>query len=334
MTTPGTTAPLPKGASRGVTLRNGLAELRIKPGDYVPTGRVAMAVHITPAIAQDWLNRYADPNKRHIRPAKVGNYADKMAAGDWLEMSKTIEFISNGGTAKPTTHLSDGHHRLKAVVQSGIDLWFEVKFGEPPQSRRIEGVRLSRSPGDMLRMEGCSGYYSEIAAGIRNALIYEQTVGTDIRWRNSLINMPDAEDVVLKWLDDPALWLTVAPVCKGLVTSWPTGMSQGAVTTFTFLAEKAYPGDGIAFIKLASGGAGPRDGRGRVVLSIFMQLLRIRPVVRSTVRSGTQKDWDRYTLAVLIRAFNAWKAGRTTFQRPEWEANASTTKPFILEKVR
>jgi hypothetical protein len=333
MTTPGTAGSLPKGASRGTVLRNGLAELNVKPGDYVPTQRVAMAVRITPALAQDWLNRYADPQRRHIRPAKVGNYADKMAANDWLEMSKAIEFITNGVNT-PSTHLSDGHHRLRAIVQSGVTLWFEVKFGEPPQSRRIEGVRLTRSPGDMLRMEGCSGYYSEIAAGIRNALIYEQTVGTDIRWRVSLITMPDAEDVVLKWLDDPVLWLTVAPVCKGLVTSWPTGMSQGAVTTFTFLAEKVYPGDGIAFIKQAAGGAGPRDGRGRVVLSIFMQLLRIRPVIRGSVRSGTQKDWDRYTLAVLIRAFNAWKAGRTTFARPEWEATASTTKPFILEKVR
>jgi hypothetical protein len=321
------TATRTKGpAIRPTPVRNGLAEADLKPGDPVPTDRVATAVLINGPLASDWLSRYADPNKRHIRPNKVSDYADKMTDGEWLEMSKTIEFITNGGGS---THLSDGHHRLRAVAQSGCSLWFEVKFGEPPQSRRIEGVRLSRSPGDMLRMEGCPGYYSEIGAGVRNALLYRQTVGTDIRWRASLVSIPDSEDIVLTWMDDPLLWNAVAPACKALVTSWPVGTSQGAMTGFVFLAEKAYPGQGLAFLALIASGAGPRDGRGKSVLGIFLQTARVRPVVKRTKRSGTQLDWNRFSMTVLVRAFNAYVAGKATFQRPEW-----SDRPFVLEKIR
>ena len=112
-------------------------------------------------------------------------------------------------------------------------------------------MRLSRSPGDMLRMEGCTGYYSEIGAGVRNALLYDQTVGTDMRWRASLVDIPDSEDIVLYVARRPgSVGRSSLPTAKGLVTSWPTGTAQGAITGFTFLAEKAYPGKGIAFLNL------------------------------------------------------------------------------------
>jgi hypothetical protein len=310
--------------STPVTLRNGLAEVDIQPGDTIPTERVAKAVFVSQALAADWLGRFSDPDRRFIRPAKVADYADKMSNGEWVEMSKNLEFTND-----PIVRLSDGHHRLKAIVQSGVGLWFEVHFGADPRSRRIEGVRLSRSPGDMLRMEGCSGYYSETGAGIRNAMLYEQTVGSDIRWRTSLVHIPDAEDVVLYWLDKPTIWSTVVPVAKSLVTSWPVGTAQGALTGFTYLAEVAHPSKGIDFLNLIAGGSGPRDGRGRTVLGIFLQTARVRPVVKQTQRSGTQMEWNRFSMAVLVRAFNAWIAGKATFQRPEW-----SDKPFILDKIK
>jgi hypothetical protein len=310
------------------TMRNGLYEYALKPGQPVPTEHVVKAVKITPALAQDWLDRYADPLKRHIRPDKVGNYADKMTAGDWLEMSKhNIEFIANG----VGTTLSDGHHRLKAITVSGVSLWLEVHFGAPPASRRAEGVRLARSAGDMLRMEGCITYQAEIGAGVRIALLAEQTGGTDIRWRKSTVHIPDSEDITLAWLDDSHLWNGVAAFTKGVSTGWPVGMAQASVTAFVFLVEKKYPTEGFAFIKDVVNGGGPIDGRGRTVLAIFNQMLHIRPkTVPMSKRSGTALEWTRFTLAVLVRAFNAHRAHAHNFQRPEWE----TTNPFMLDKVR
>lgn len=308
-------------------IRNGLAELRIKPGDHVTTERVAMAVHITPELAQDWMDRFADPQKRHIRPAKVADYSEKMLHGDWLEMAKTIEFIASGDGL---THLSDGHHRLKAIVASGVPLWFEVHFGAPPQARRIEGVRLTRSPADMLRMEGCPGYYSEVSSGVRNAMLFDQTVGTDIRWKASSVDIPDAEDIVLYWLEKPTMWNDIVPVTKGLISSWPVGMAQGAITAFVYHAERLHPGKGVEFVKIAAAGQGPIDGRNRTCLSIFLQMLRVRPAIEMSRRGGTQLDWNRYTMAVLIRAFNVWIVGKTSFLRPEW----STSKAFPLDKIK
>ena len=53
-----------------LVLRHGLAEIELQPGDGVPTERIAKAVLINGPLASDWLNRYADPQKRHIRPGQ------------------------------------------------------------------------------------------------------------------------------------------------------------------------------------------------------------------------------------------------------------------------
>lgn len=323
-----TARPTARPVTEALPTRNGLVEFKALPGSPLPTEHVVKAVHITPALAQDWLDRFADPMKRYIRPDRVGDYADKMTAGEWIEMSKhNIEFIANGNG----TTLSDGHHRLRAIVVSGVSLWFEVHFAAPPASRRAEGVRLARSAGDMLRMEGLTAYQSEIGAGVRGALLYEQTGGTDIRWRKSVVNIPDSEDITLSWLDDPTLWVAVASATKNAASGWPVGMAQSSVTAFVFLVEKAHPGEGYDFLKSVINGGGPIDGRGRTILAIFNQMLHVRPsTVKASTKSGTALEWSRFVLAVLIRAYNANRVGAHNFQRPEW----LTPNPFMLDKVR
>ena len=325
MTAPrsGLTATPTVTSSKPLTLlRNGIAELSIKPGQPIPTERVAKAVHITPALAQDWLDRYADPDRRNIRPARINAYAAKMTAGTWVEMAKNIEFTLNGAS-----RLSDGHHRLKAIVTSGVSLWFEVHFAADPRSRHIEGVRLARSPGDMLKMEGCPAYCMEIAAGAKNVILYEATAGTDTRWRKGGVTLPDAEYVVLHWLDEPALYALAASEAKAAAGSWPRDTAQAVMTAFTYLAEQAHPGMGVPFLNDAANGRGPTDGRGKTVLGILIQMLRSG--VGGPSHSGTQLEWNRFTLAVMVRAFNAHVAGKKSFQRPEWG-----TKPFTLDKIR
>src|SRR5947207_599610 len=69
-------------------------------------------VHITPSIAAEWLSK-SEIKNRDWRPGKVKAYAQAMLRGKFLLNGQTIIFDSTGG-------ILDGHHRLKACVESDI----------------------------------------------------------------------------------------------------------------------------------------------------------------------------------------------------------------------
>lgn len=72
-------------------------------------------VNVTPEIAQAWLAAHIFDGQRKIRPSHVSHLADQMKSGDFLPYT-TLEFVFSNGQK----HLTDGQHRLAAVVRSGI----------------------------------------------------------------------------------------------------------------------------------------------------------------------------------------------------------------------
>lgn len=311
-------------APKSPTLRKGVVVLDAKPGDPVPTTMTAHAVEITPALAADWLARYADPKKRRIRK-KVERYAATMKAGRWLDQSsKTMDFTSNGGV-----ELSDGHHRLTAIVESGVTIWFEVHFGSDPRERRIEGIRINRTVADGLAMEGCTQYQSNIGAAIKIVLLYEKTGGTNERWIGSTNPLlPDVEEIIDSWLGEQAVWDALGKDLVRIARAMPDGASQQAVLAAGLLIERDHPGMAVPFLdSVADGRADPLDGKGVGAAKVIDRIIRSGATKASG--GGSREEWSRYVLTILIRSFNASRAAGK-WQRPE----LTGAKPFTLDKVK
>ena len=322
-----TALPTPKvgRVSSPPTRRHGLDILYIKPGQAIPSERTIKAVEVTPTLAQDWLDRYSDPRKRSTRPAKVADYGEQMKAGQWLDQSAHALDFTNGTDAR----LSDGHHRLKAIVASGVTVWMQVNFASDPRSRHVEGVRVTRTASDMLRMEGCAKHQAAISSAVKVVLMYDQTAGTRNRWnRIGGVTMPDNEDIVLSWLEDQAIWDRIATITIAHATAFPHGFSPQAIEAATLVIERKYPGEGIAFLTECRMGRGPIDGYGMTVIACIETIRRSGAI--KTTGGGSREEWARAVMAVMIRAFNAWKAGKPSFSRPEI---GSLVKPFPLDKV-
>lgn len=78
-------------------------------------------IEVTPEIAQQWLEMYRYEHQRKPRREKVEAYARDMTRGAWLPYRQIV--ITSLGDQR---YLTDGQHRLLAIVESGKPQWFEV----------------------------------------------------------------------------------------------------------------------------------------------------------------------------------------------------------------
>lgn len=88
----------------------------LKPIVARSRGVVKMKVEqvlITPKLAQDMLN--SSKGNRSIRPSRVDTHARQMIAGEWHDNGDTVRVYGDGS-------LQDGHHRLAAIVKSGVPM--------------------------------------------------------------------------------------------------------------------------------------------------------------------------------------------------------------------
>lgn len=94
---------------------------------------------ITPAIAQDWLDNRNSHN-RHMSEKRADAYAQAMRDGKWKGCSNDdITFDENG-------ILTNGQHRLRAIVKSGVSIECFVKEGvehNPYMDKGLQRTDLS-----------------------------------------------------------------------------------------------------------------------------------------------------------------------------------------------
>lgn len=77
--------------------------------------------YVTPEIAQTWLSAHIFDGQRKIRSSHVLYLAEQMRDGTFLPYT-TLEFVYQNGQKA----LTDGQHRLAALVRSGIPQHFVV----------------------------------------------------------------------------------------------------------------------------------------------------------------------------------------------------------------
>lgn len=98
---------------------------------------------VTPTKAAEWLEKEIE-NNRNTNPHRVESYARQMLKGLWMsETGETIKFNKAG-------MLIDGKHRLKAVIRSGVSIWFHVNYEIENDVINVIDSGFARNAGNVL----------------------------------------------------------------------------------------------------------------------------------------------------------------------------------------
>ncbi len=135
---------------RGSIMRHVTA---LSPSVVPPAHLILRLVYVTPEIAEEWLTRCFD-RQRSLRTGHVAMLARAMDRGEFEET--TITFAVCGGE----WHLTDGQHRLHAIIRSGKAQWLGVLFKFVNDAQRIADAyvrtdaQLARTLSDRARAHG------------------------------------------------------------------------------------------------------------------------------------------------------------------------------------
>lgn len=118
-------------------------------------------VRVTPEIAQHWLA--FNTNNREITNAKLAQFQDDMECGEWRKNGEPVKF-SYG-------KLLDGQHRLTAIILSGVTLPLIVVHGLDSESQVTMDTGRSRTPRDILTIEGQDKWSASILGSALHTII-------------------------------------------------------------------------------------------------------------------------------------------------------------------
>lgn len=96
---------------------------------------------ITPEKAQQMLN--TSIGNRELRKNHVDRLAGAIIRGEWRITSQGVGFDKNG-------HLRDGHHRLNAIIKSGVAISTTVVRGLPENAYEVIDTGALRNLSDLL----------------------------------------------------------------------------------------------------------------------------------------------------------------------------------------
>lgn len=102
---------------------------------------------IGPDQAEAYLSKM--PRNRQLRTAWVNQLAQIMRDGKYQDAGDTIRFAITG-------ELLDGQHRLRAIIQSGVSLWFWVVYDLPVESQDVMDRGQKRTVADVMHIHGYS----------------------------------------------------------------------------------------------------------------------------------------------------------------------------------
>jgi len=95
-------------------------QLQTPSPDPAPHGYRTKLTYVTPQMAQKFLGK--NPDNRRVRAWWVARLAFMILTGKWVVTHQGIAFALDGS-------LSDGQHRLLAIVKAGQGVWMYVTHG-------------------------------------------------------------------------------------------------------------------------------------------------------------------------------------------------------------
>jgi hypothetical protein len=238
----------------------------------------ARLVKVTPKMAEEWLK--LNHENRRLSPALVTRYAEDMKAGRWEVNGEPLIFTVSG-------HLSDGQHRLGAVVEAGVPVMLLVVEGVADSTFTSVDQGRVRPHAEILRMLGHkNASFLAAAAG----LLYTYESGGVFNPSRSRVGRRVIDEVIQK---NPGLGDSVQFACDN-----QTPIVSKPIMAFAhYVFSRVEAEQAARFCNLLATG----DGVGA---STPIGLLRQRLIEES----AAGRKLDRRLVAYLI--FRTWNAVR------------------------
>lgn len=132
---------------------------------------------ITPQKAMEYLK--TSKGNRNISKPVVKSYALTMKSGGWMLNGEPIVFDQDG-------HLINGHHRLYAIIESGVPIESFVTRGVSDKAYVTFDCGRHRTIGQLIGMQGVK-HYNSISSTVTTA--YRLILGLEVSDNHSLKNL-------------------------------------------------------------------------------------------------------------------------------------------------
>ncbi|MBW3635793.1 MAG: hypothetical protein KY445_04905 [Armatimonadetes bacterium] len=152
-------------------------------------------VLVSPEHAAFMLEKYAYPGQRKLRPLEVARYARLMKMGRFNGHELRICILGD------RRFITDGQHRLNAVVMSGIGQAFNlmeivcVDESEVARDYNSNGGGIGRTQGDELRASGIEGRVEVGRGHFPSYVAAIKVINTEFAPPSKYLNSKDSKDL-------------------------------------------------------------------------------------------------------------------------------------------
>lgn len=271
---------------------HGIPVLGLHVSDPIPVPRAPerFAVRVYPDLARHLLGLNHENNRR-VRERSVRRYVSDMREGLWWFTPEPVVFSQSGV-------LQNGQHRLVAVTEYGSDVWMMFDFGWPDDIINAIDRGANRTNQDAFAIERIPSA-ATITAAIALRSRYDQVVGQSRGF--SALPTPTAQQSLAIYRAAPDEWAASVTIGRRVYDHLDKGLTPTIWTAMHRLVADIYPTDADAFFNALADGTDDPGNPTRVLGDWF----RRRPSTATRTGDG------REPVELIIRGFNAWRAGRT-----------------------
>lgn len=270
--------------------------MSVQPQPQETRSYTVRVVSITPQLAEEMLGRMA--RNRPIDPATVQRYVAAMLDGRWHSSTDAIGFDTDG-------NLINGQHRLTAIIESGMTIEMLVAENVPAEMMPLIDRGRPRTNANSLHIAGFENA-GVLAPFVKLIYQYENMSPKNKSGIGAATHLDD-EVLIGRITSDPAIIVAAAFVDTPEMRDGLRGIAKlHHAALVHYMGSKTSPEKVVPFLtELASG---ENLQAGSPVLALRKQM--INQVVGHRM-PATQ------TLALLIRAWNAYEDGRN-ISKVQW----------------
>lgn len=242
---------------------------------------------ITPELAR-WLLELNTGNRRVSRK-RVERYKHIIESGLWINTGEPF-IVSDEGI------LNEGQHRLTAIVEAGIAVPCDIRFGIARKAFEATGTGATRTVGDVISIGHGDSHSSSIAAGARLLRMYQLGLPTS---QSAITVSQEIVHASERWHDD---LVYASKLATKLAVDHGLRFRNAAVTAFIVMAQRQKNRATVEeFLQIAASGL--TNDPNNPARRIYERMRR-----EAGEQRGGRGPYDITIerLAVFIKAWQAW----------------------------
>jgi hypothetical protein len=240
---------------------------------------------VSPIIAGEILA--GNTENRNLRPVYVKQLAEAMERGEWVLNGEPVQISKDG-------LLLNGQHRLKAVVESGVTVQMVVIRGLSVSARRTMDMGTRRNLSDVLALHGKIDT-TNLAAVL--GLLHRYRIGARVDFSSR--TAPTVPQALQLLEDEPGIEEAVIEARRIYRIS---RMRMTVAAFLLYIFEEKDPEMGRKFFDALCEPRREPEGSAAAVLRSHLDRVRKEPNYQFS---------SVVLLAMTIKAFNAWREGRS-----------------------